>query len=50
MPTQVKVALIVCATIVTVAIVCCSGLIVLGSVTPPPAPVTTPMPYPWSSK
>lgn len=37
---QVKVALIICATVVLLAIICCSGLVLLASVTPPTAPLT----------
>jgi hypothetical protein len=41
MTPPVKVALIICATIVVVSLVCCGGLLVLNSM-PAPAPTSTP--------
>jgi hypothetical protein len=42
MPTAVKVALVICATVAFVVLVCCAGLVVLGAITPTPA---QPAPY-----
>lgn len=50
MTPAVKVALIVCGTLIVITLVCCSGLLVLNERTPPPSPSTTQMPYPWESK
>ena len=48
-PSAVKVALIICATIVLVCIIGCAGLIVINEQTPPP-PIPTYAPYPRESK
>jgi hypothetical protein len=44
----VKVALIICGTLIALALICCGGLIVIGAVAPGPTPLTPP-PYPTAS-